>query len=57
MLLSLFNVKSSINVNIILKKCVFKKLEIFNFLKTHFSDILFTFVDDFILNSDNNKEI
>ena len=29
MLLSLINVKSSINVNIILKKCVFKKLEIF----------------------------
>ena len=32
-------------------------MEIFNFLKTHFSGILFTFVDDFTLNSDNNKEI
>ena len=29
MLLSLFDVKSSINVNMILKKCVFKKFEIF----------------------------
>ena len=32
-------------------------MEIFNFLKTHFSGILFTFVDDFTLNIDNNKEI
>ena len=46
LLLSLFNVKSSKNVNMILK----------NFLKRHFSGIIFTFVDDFTLNSDNNKE-
>ena len=32
LLLSLFNVKSSTNVNTILKKCVFKKLEIFIFI-------------------------
>ena len=32
LLLSLFNVKSSINVNMILKKCVFKKSEIFIFI-------------------------
>ena len=25
------------------------------FLKTHFSSIIFTFIDDFTLNSDNNK--
>jgi len=31
-LLSLFNIKSSTNVNTILKKCVFKKLEIFIFI-------------------------
>ena len=31
--------------------------KIFNFLKRHFSGIIFTFVDDFTLNSDNNKEI
>jgi len=41
LLLSLINVKSSINVNIILEKCVFKKFEIWNFhyinfLKLHF---------------------
>ena len=32
-------------------------MKIFNFLKTHFSGIIFTNVDDFRLNSDNNKEI
>ena len=32
LLLSLFNVKSSTNVNTILKKCVFKKLDIFIFI-------------------------
>jgi hypothetical protein len=32
LLLSLFNVKSSINVNMILKKSVFKKSEIFIFI-------------------------
>ena len=41
MLLSLINIKSSINVNMILKECVFKKSENFhfhyiNFLKLHF---------------------
>ena len=33
------------------------KMKIFNFLKTHFFSIVLTFVDDFTLNSDNNKEI
>ena len=32
-------------------------MKIFNFLKTHFSGIIFTNVDDFRLNSDNNKEV
>ena len=32
-------------------------MKIFNFLKTHFFSIVLTFVDDFTLNSDNNKEI
>jgi DNA-dependent RNA polymerase auxiliary subunit epsilon len=41
LLLSSFNAKSSINVNVILKECVFKKSENFhfhyiNFLKSHF---------------------
>ena len=31
-LLSLFNVNSSINVNVLLKQCVFKELEIFIFV-------------------------
>ena len=31
-------------------------MKIFNFLKTHFSGIIFTFVDDFTLNSDKNKD-
>ena len=33
------------------------KRKIFNFLKTYFSGIIFTCVDDFTLNNDNNKEI
>ena len=32
-------------------------MKIFNFFKTHFFSIVLTFVDDFTLNSDNNKEI
>ena len=32
-------------------------MKISNFLKTHFFSIVLTFVDDFTLNSDNNKEI
>ena len=32
-------------------------MKISNFLKTHFPSIVLTFVDDFTLNSDNNKEI
>ena len=31
------------------------KMKISNFLKTHFFSIVLTFVDDFTLNSDNNK--
>jgi hypothetical protein len=31
-------------------------MKISEFLKTHFSSIIFTFIDDFTLNSDNNKE-
>ena len=30
------------------------KVKIFNFLKTYFFGIIFTFIDDFPLNSDNN---
>ena len=33
------------------------KLKIFNFLKTHFSGITFTFVDAYTVNSENNREI
>ena len=33
------------------------KMKISNFFKTHFFSIALTFVDDFTLNSDNNKEI
>jgi hypothetical protein len=33
------------------------KMKISNFLKTHFFSIVLTFVGDFTLNSDNNKEI
>jgi hypothetical protein len=33
------------------------KMKISDFLKTHFFSIIFTFIDDFTLNSDNNKEI
>ena len=33
------------------------KMKISDFLKTHFFIIIFTFIDDFALNSDNNKEI
>ena len=33
------------------------KMKISDFLKTHFFIIIFTFIDDFTLNSDNNKEI
>ena len=33
------------------------KMKISNFFKTHFFSIVFTFVDDFTLNSDNDKEI
>ena len=32
-------------------------MKISNFLKTHFPSIVLTFVDDFTLNSDTNKEI
>ena len=32
-------------------------MKISNFLKTHFFSIVLTFVDDFTLNSDNNKEV
>ena len=32
------------------------KMKISNFLKAHFFSIVLTFVDDFTLNSDNNKE-
>ena len=32
-------------------------MKISNFFKTHFFSIVLTFVDDFTLNSDNNKEI
>ena len=33
------------------------KMKIYDFLKTHFLVIyLFTFIDDFTLNSDNNKD-
>jgi hypothetical protein len=33
------------------------KMKISNFLKTPFFSIVLTFVDDFTLNSDNNKEM
>ena len=33
------------------------KMEISDFLKTHFFIIIFTCIDDFTLNGDNNKEI
>jgi uncharacterized protein (DUF1499 family) len=33
------------------------KMKISNFLKTHFFSIVLKFVDDFTLNSDNNKEV
>ena len=33
------------------------KMKISDFLKTHFFIIIFTCIDDFTLNSDNNKEI
>ena len=33
------------------------KMKISDFLKTHFFIIILTFIDDFKLNSDNNKEI
>ena len=33
------------------------KMKVFKFWKTHFSGIIFTVVDDFTLNSDENKEI
>ena len=33
------------------------KMNISNFLKTRFFSIVLTFNDDFILNSDNNKNI
>ena len=33
------------------------KIKISNFLKTYVFSIVLTFVDDFTLNSDNNKEI
>ena len=33
------------------------KMKISDFLKTHFFSIIFTFIDDFKLNSGNNKEI
>jgi hypothetical protein len=32
-------------------------MKISNLLKTHLFSIIFTFVDEFTLNSDNNKEI
>ena len=31
-------------------------MKISDFLKTHSFSIIFTFIDDFTLNSDNNKE-
>ena len=40
-----------------MSKILCSENENFNFLKTHFSGITFTFVDDYTLNSDNNKEI
>ena len=33
------------------------KMKISDFFKTHFFSIIFTFINDFTLNSDNNKEI
>ena len=33
------------------------KMKISDFLKTHFFSIIFTSIDDFTLNNDNNKEI
>ena len=41
----------------LISKILCSENENFNFLKTHFSGITFTFVDDYTLNSDNNKEI
>ena len=32
-------------------------MKISDFFKTHFFSIIFTFMEDFTLNSDNNKEI
>ena len=32
------------------------KMEISDFIKTHFFSIIFSFINDFTLNSDNNKE-
>ena len=61
-LLSLFNVKSSINVNKILKKCVFIKSEIFifityiNFLKLYFVEYI-KFSKSFQWNNDTGSFI
>ena len=33
------------------------KMKVSDFLKTHSFIIIFTFIDDFTLNNDNNKEI
>ena len=33
------------------------KMKILDFLKTQFFSVIFTFIDDFTLNSDNKKEI
>ena len=40
----------------VISKILCSENKIFNFLKRHFSGIIFTFVDDFTLNGDNNKE-
>ena len=42
-------------LNIFNKKSLCSENEDFNFLKTHFSGIIFTFVDDFTLDSDNTQ--